>query len=87
MITYKYYKFPDKNTVPSFWPSNVNVHEVGKIFDTYPVYNSLNMEVTPGTYLSGWHVNICFEGELDLSSIQQYEIVVNNPICKWFGQP
>jgi hypothetical protein len=87
MITYKYYKFPNQSFVPENWPSNTNVHQVGKIFDTYPVYNNLNMEISAGTYLSGWHVNVCYEGSIDLSFVQQYEITVEAPICKWFGQP
>lgn len=86
MITYKYYKFPSKISVPTNWPQGVCVHQVGNIFSTYPTYNNLNIEITPGVFLSGWHVNVCYEGNIDLSFVKQYEITVGNPKCKWFGQ-
>jgi hypothetical protein len=87
MITYKFYKFPEQNSVPQVWPTKVNLHEVGQIVATKPVFNNLNVEISAATFLSGWHVNVCFEGDVDLSFVQQYEITVEAPICKWFGQP
>jgi len=88
MITYKYYKFPSQSTVPllSSWPSNVSVHEVGVIGNNDATYNNLGQEITPQTFLSGWHVNVCYQGNVDLSFVQSYEINVNNPKCIWFGQ-
>jgi hypothetical protein len=88
MITYKYYKFPSKEIMPplSAWPLEVNIHEVGPIGNNNAVYNSLGQEIQPQTFLSGWHVNACYQGTPDLSFVQQYEIVVNNPKCIWFGQ-
>jgi|LakMenEpi03Aug12_release.lakeMendotaPanAssembly.Ray.scaffolds.fasta_scaffold748413_2 hypothetical protein len=87
MTTYKYYKFSTEQAVPTNWPNGVNVHQVGRIIDTYPTYNNLNIQTNPPTFLSGWHVNVCYEGNIDLSFVQDYEIIVANPICKWFGQP
>lgn len=87
MIIYKYYKFPAESSVPKTWPAGVNVYQVGRIFNSLPVYNNVNTEISPGTYAEGWHVNVCYEGNIDMSFVQQYEITVNNPVCKWFGQP
>jgi hypothetical protein len=86
MITYKYYKFENKESVPSIWPDSVNVDEVGLIKETDPVYDENGNVIQPATYKDGWHVNVCYQGDVDLSFIQQYEINVGNPKRIWFGQ-
>jgi hypothetical protein len=86
-MTYKYYKFPNKESVPKQWPLNVSVNEVGIMYNNDEVYNELGELVTPPTPKEGWHVNVCYQGQVDLDSIKQYEIQVNTPLRKWFGQP
>jgi hypothetical protein len=88
MITYKYYKFPNKESVPpkSEWPSNVNIDDIGLIGNNDGVYDELGQETKPQTYKSGWHVNICYEGEANLDFVKEYEIQVQSPRQIWFGQ-
>lgn len=88
MITYKYYKFPNKETVPSSeqWPQNVTVNEIGIIYNNDGKFNELGELIKPPTPKNGWHVNICYQGDINLEFIKQYEIKINSPICKWFGQ-
>jgi hypothetical protein len=88
MLTYKYYKFPNKQAVPSLksWPNNVSIHHVGKLSNEDGVYDSLGREIQPPTYKEGWHVNVCYQGNANLNFVQQYEINVNNPKHTWYGQ-
>lgn len=86
MLTYKYYKFPNKNVVPKFWPNNVSVIEIGPMRVTQSVYDSLGNVISTGTEDSAWHINICYSGNADLSHIEQYEIFVKTPKRIWFGQ-
>lgn len=85
-MTYKYYKFNKEEEVPKLWPSGVSVSVVGRIIDTPPVYNESGIIVEPLTYKPGWHINICYKGNTNLSHLNQYEIQVNSPRRTWFGQ-
>lgn len=90
MIIYKYYKLPSKSYFPEYLPDSVHVYHVGIIKSSPAVYSNLGEELEKAKYLPGWHVNICYdkkdEQKVDLSSIEQYEIFVKTPKCKWFGQ-
>jgi hypothetical protein len=88
MITYKYYKFPNKQTVPGpmEWPDEVFYYELGTIYNNDGVYEPGGIVVQKPTPKPGWHVNVCYQGDKDLSFIQQYEIQVNTPNCIWSGQ-
>jgi hypothetical protein len=83
MLTYKYYRFPDSSLCPPIdeWPSGVSVDVIGQIIDEE------GSESTPPTYKEGWHVNVVYQGEPDLSFVQAFEIQVNTPVRKWLGQP
>lgn len=85
-MTYRYYKFPNKETVPTSWPEGVSISEVGRIGNKDMVYDNEGRTIKPQTYKSGWHVNICYQGDIDLSFISQYEIEVQTPRQVWFGQ-
>jgi hypothetical protein len=83
---YKYYRFNNEQEVPQTWPPGVSVSVVGRIIDTPPVYNESGIVTEPLTYKPGWHVNICYTGNVNLSHLNQYEIQVNSPRRVWFGQ-
>jgi hypothetical protein len=73
-MTYKYYKFPNKQSVPprNKWPKKISITEIGPI------------------NLDGWYVNVCYQGSVNsvnLEFVKEYEIEVNTPIRKWMGQP
>lgn len=85
-MTYRYYKFPNKESVPTNWPTGVSISEIGLIENTEPVYDDRGYEITPATYLDGWHVNVCSQSDINLDFIKEYEITVNTPRRKWFGQ-
>lgn len=86
MITYKYYKFPSKEYVPKIWPTNVNISEIGLIKENDAIYDNEGNEIEPIKYKEGWHVNICYQGNADLSGIESFEITVLTPNRLWFGQ-
>jgi hypothetical protein len=86
MITYKYYKFPSKELVPKVWPVNVSINEIGTIYNNDGIYNELGEQIQPPTPKQGWHVNICYQGNINLSHLQQYEINVQSPNHIWYGQ-
>jgi len=85
-MIYKYYKFQDKEAAPKNWPDGVSVSEVGLIKKTEPVYDDRGYVIQPPTYYDGWHVNICYQGDVDLNFVQEFEVAVSNPRQKWFGQ-
>jgi hypothetical protein len=85
-MTYKYYKFPNKNLVPKIWPEGVSVSEVGLIKKINPVYDDHGNIIEPPQYHDGWHVNVCYRDNVNLDFLNEYEITVNNPKQKWFGQ-
>jgi hypothetical protein len=89
MIQYKYYKFPSEAEAPdvSEWPEGISVDVVGTIADFPVMYDGQGNIANSATYLDGWHVNVCYEGDKDLSFVQQYEITVNTPVRAWLGQP
>lgn len=88
MLNYKYYRFPNKESVPSLkqWPEDVSVNEVGLISNNDGVYDEKGFEIKPPTYKPGWHVNICYQGYVNLNFVQQYEIDVRTPRQIWLGQ-
>lgn len=85
MLTYKYYKFPSKDLIPKFWPSNVSVSEIGTVRKKN-MYDELGNVISTGSEDPAWHINVCYSGSADLSHIQQYEITVKTPNRLWFGQ-
>lgn len=85
-MTYKYYKFNDESDAPTSWPSGVSVSVVGRIIEQKPIYDDGGVVIQPPTYKPGWHINICYSGNIDLSRLQQYEIQVGSPRRIWFGQ-
>jgi len=87
-MTYKYYKFPNKNLVPptQAWPKNVSVFEIGYILNDDGVYNNVGEEIKAPTLKPGWFVNVCYQDDVNLDFVKQYETVVNSPRYKWFGQ-
>jgi|688.fasta_scaffold217793_2 hypothetical protein len=87
-MEYQYYKFPNKESVPSLelWPSNVSVYEVGIIKRKDEVMDEWGNEIEPAEYFDGWHINVCFEEKADLDFIQQYRINVSSPDYLWYGQ-
>lgn len=87
-MTYKYYRFPNKNLVPSLdkWPKSVSVCEIGIMYNNDGEYNDLGDEIKPPTPIYGYHVNICYQGEVNLDFVKQYEIEVQSPKRKWLGQ-
>jgi hypothetical protein len=88
MIKYKYYKFPNKESVPAdnIWPFGVSVHEIGLIPKTAAKYGADGKAIELPTYYEGWHINVCYQGQVNLDFVKQYEIEVNNPKCTWMGQ-
>ena len=88
-MQYKYYKFPSKEFTPkrSEWPSNVSVEEIGLISNNNETFDEHGRLVSPATYKEGWHINICYQGTVDLSFVEQYEIQVLTPKRTWLGQP
>lgn len=87
-MEYRYYKFPNKKSVPDLmlWPSGVNVYEVGYIKKTSEVMDNFGNEIEPAEYYDGWHVNVCFKEGVDLSFIENFRINVKSPDYIWFGQ-
>lgn len=85
-MKYKYYRFPNKESVPSYnmWPRDVSITQLGILYSGEWVHdNNGNLVPVP---LEGWHVNICYSGNVNLDFITQYEIQVNSPVRTWFGQ-
>jgi hypothetical protein len=87
-MTYKYYKFPNKETARAInqWPSNISIFEIGILKSKPEVMDNFGNEIEPAVYLDGWHVNVCYEGEVNLDFLQEYEINVKSPKYTWFGQ-
>lgn len=87
-MTYKYYRFPNKKTAPSHnaWPRGVSVNEVGIITNNDGVYDENGRQIQPPTIKDGWHINICYQGQVNLDFVKQYEINVATPKRKWLGQ-
>ena len=77
-ITYKYYKFPDKIFMPTMWPENVDVSEIGLI--------QKKEDLEKGIIDNSWYVNVSYSGNIDLSHLRFYEINVKTPRRIWFGQ-
>lgn len=88
MLTYKYYKFPDASLCPSVdeWPEGVSVDVIGQIIDQEGTYDEEGNELVPPTYKDGWHVNVVYQGEPDLSFVQAFEVQVQTPTRMWLGQ-
>lgn len=85
-MNYRYYKFPNKESMPPFhmWPRDVSITQLGTLYSNETVYDDYgNLILVP---LEGWHVNICYSGNVNLDFISQYEIQVNTPVRTWFGQ-
>lgn len=87
-MTYKYYKFPNKESVPPLpmWPKNVSINEIGIIPNNDAVYNEAGIMIEPPTAKSGWHVNVCYDEPVNLDFLKEYEIQVQTPRRTWFGQ-
>jgi hypothetical protein len=87
-MTYKYYKFPNKETAPPLnkWPQNVSVNEIGVIVNNDGVFDEYGEIVNPPTVKPGWHVNVCYQGNVNLEFVKQYEINVQTPMRTWLGQ-
>jgi len=87
-MIYKYYKFPDKESVPPkhLWPNGVSYYEIGLIGNNDAVYDEFGKEVEPQTYIPGWHINVACSEQTNLDFISQYEINVNSPRVVWLGQ-
>jgi hypothetical protein len=87
-MTYKYYKFPNKESVPPLnrWPKEVSVNEVGVILNNNGIYSERGIEIQSPTPIEGWHVNVCYQGQVNLNFVKDYEINVTSPRCKWMGQ-
>jgi hypothetical protein len=88
MITYKYYKFPNKDLVPKpgEWPENVFYYEIGTLYNNDGVYGPGGVVIEEPTPKPGWHVNVCYQKQADLSFLNQYEINVETPNCVWGSQ-
>jgi hypothetical protein len=87
-MTYKYYKFPNKEAVPPrrLWPKDISINEIGIIINDDGVFDKTGEIIKPPTIKSGWHVNVCYQGKVDLEFIKEYEIQVETPVCTWLGQ-
>ena len=87
-MTYRYYKFPNKQAVPprDKWPKEVSINEIGIMTNNDGVYDNRGFVITPPTVKIGWHVNVCYQGQINLDFIKQYEINVSSPKRKWLGQ-
>jgi len=75
--------FPNKETadiVLKDLQAEAVVH-VGKIIDTEGAYDDEGNEITPPTFIEGWHVDIMLREEMDLS---EFEVFPNNPKHKFF---
>ncbi len=88
MLHYKYYKFPSPGDIPNIdeWPEGVDVDVIGQIVDTPGTYDEEGNQLTPPVLLDGWHINVAYQGDKDLSAFESYEIQVNSPVRKWLGQ-
>ena len=89
-ITYRYYKFPSKETAlkKEDWPSSVSCYEIGTLYNNDAEIDELGRIIKPATPKSGWHINISYNTNpmIDLSFVQQYEIYVQTPSNLWLGQ-
>lgn len=72
--------------MPKVWPDGVSVSVIGRIVDEQPIFNEQGVVIEPATYKPGWHVNVCYNGDINLTHLEQYEIEVNSPRRIWFGQ-
>jgi hypothetical protein len=78
-------KFTDKQQAENALKditSEATVH-VGKIVDIEGTYDDDGNEVTPPTFIDGWHVDIMIKENIDFG---QYEVTPTNPRHKFFGQ-
>ncbi len=56
-----------------------SIDEIGTIIDTPAVIDDVTFEeVTPATYVDGWHVNIVIKDELP-EALQEYIVTPNTP--------
>jgi len=87
-MTYKYYKFPSKEDMPPLnkWPQNISINEIGTIVNNDGVFNEFGEVIKPPTVKPGWHVNVCYQGNVNLEFVKQYEINVQTPMRTWLGQ-
>jgi len=87
-MTYRYYRFPNKNVVPPLnkWPEGVSVCEVGYLTKDDGIYNELGEEIKPPSVIYGWHINVCYQNNPNLDFVKQFEIFVDTPKRKWLGQ-
>jgi hypothetical protein len=87
-MTYKYYKFPNKESMPPRikWPKNASINEIGIMPNNDAVYDEKGIMIVPPTAKSGWHVNVCYQEPIDLDFIKEYEIDVRTPRRTWLGQ-
>jgi hypothetical protein len=87
MLYYKYYKFPNKESVPrAQWPANISVHEVGIIRNNDGKYDVYGNVIEEPSNKEGWFVNICHRDGVDLSFVEEYRVNVKTPNCLWAGQ-
>jgi hypothetical protein len=88
MLNYKYYRFPDKENTPldEQWPEGVSVNHVGLISNNDGVYDERGFEIKPPTYKPGWHVNVTYQGYVNLKFVEPFEISVKTPRQIWLGQ-
>lgn len=85
-MEYKYYKFPNKESVPEIklWPLNISIYEIGLIKKESEITDDWGNEIKPAEYYEGWHINVCYEGTPNLDFVKEFEINVNNPRYRWF---
>jgi hypothetical protein len=55
--------------------------ELGLIVDVEGTYDDEGNEITPPTFIEGWHVDIMLSDDLDLS---EFEVFPKNPKHKFF---
>jgi hypothetical protein len=75
--------FPDKETADiaiEGIQAEAIVH-VGKIIDVEGTYDDEGNEITPPTFIEGWHVDIMLKEDVDFG---EYEVFPNNPKHKFF---
>lgn len=89
-ITYKYYRFPSKELVPSpeKWPLNVSYSEIGLLYNNDAEFNESGDIIKLPTAKPGWYVNVSYNSNplINLDFIKEYEIPVETPSFLWLGQ-